>query len=223
MLVDNCNYRLNRMGEIVKRQTVEVQCDVCGVVWHSLYANRKRKKSIEDYCKSCRSRRNMKGTDLNQYRWGKVHIPRQQKKCLCCEKLFTAYRSAGDQVFCGVQCKLQFQFDSQYGHLSSVFEQHLDYVSYLMGAILGDGYLRSSSKRTTQVLVACNAKQKCLISVLQKVLNVLQINWKIEKSHHNCRMVCFRLPNDLLQKYGMLFSGNKYSAQPTPVNEITQL
>lgn len=42
------------------------------------------------------------------------------------------------------------------------------------------------------------------------------------KTKSNCRVIGFSLPNDLLAKYDMLWSKNKFDAQPKPTKQIMQ-
>ncbi len=226
MIMDNTYRRNEKTGCIVKRQRIEVKCDECGSVWDTLYSNYKRRKYDQDYCKSCRSRKNYHkyDFDLNKFRWSEEERKGSQitKKCLHCGTDFKFHKSSQPK-FCGQKCKDNYGYKQKYEHLNNSFMDHPNEVSYLAGVILGDGFSRKvDNKKASQILVACDTRQPRLTDVVISVLKLLEVSYYIEKGGSNCELIYFMLPDDLLIEYGMFFSSPKFNSQPYPVDDVVQ-
>lgn len=212
MLIEK-DYRRNRNGDITKRTIVEIQCDKCGTRWESAWSNRKRKLVEQDLCARCRNKRPwVKGEtfDITCSNCGKV-----KNRPLSLLK--------DGPKFCSLSCRDEHNVKSNYGHLFESFKTNPNEAAYLFGLILGDGHLKKHAKRTTRVSIAfdINGKWGRLLHVAKNIFDKLRIQWFEEpRSHKNCQMIGFVLPDDLLAQYGMLFSGNKLSAQPSPSPDI---
>jgi hypothetical protein len=94
-------------------------------------------------------------------------------------------------------------------------------VAYLIGLILGDGHIKMVAKRSSRISIAFNSHDETALEIAKSILSQLQIDFFVEpKIRHNCLMLGFMLPNTLLRKHRMSFSGNKYKAQPRPVESV---
>ena len=223
MLIEKKIYRRNeKTGDIIKRQEVELKCDVCDRRWTTLYDYVKRKRKlndIKDYCASCRAkRRELQKNKLNRRKVKSIKV-----KCLKCYKKFLRSPSkVRKNNFCSLRCRDEYNLNNKYGHLFDTFEKNINEVAYLFGLILGDGHLRKlDQKNTTRICIAFDVKYKDLIETFEKIARKLKINYFIEpKKHSNCQALGFVLPNKLLEKYGMLYGGAKYDNQPSPINDI---
>jgi len=216
MIIDNVEYKINKLtGKIIKRQKIKLKCDSCDNEWETLHANRLRKKRELDLCVKCKNRLNRKSK--NKLKWLDL-------ECYNCKKIFGRYCSLETEnknYFCSQNCSFEKKHKLKYGHLNLKFQENLDAAAYLFGIILGDGNQTSYQKFTTKINIAFDVKYITLIDQCSNVLKNLNIKFSIEKrTYKNCRRINFSLPNDLLKKYGMLFSGNKFKCQPTPTKEI---
>ena len=213
MIIANESYRRNKLGEISKRQVVTIQCDRCRTQWDSLYEHRKRKKYAEDLCVNCRAKERGKHlTTTNE----PVYII-----CSYCGKEFLRHVGQVKTInYCSRDCQSKHTL-WRYAHLEKSFSDHPNELAYLCGLILGDGHLKSSQKYTTKICIAFDVKYPELIQLASEMLSSLEIHFSIEpQTHASCQMINFSLPNDLLKKYNMLWSGNKYDAQPKPISSV---
>lgn len=213
MIIEKSEYKRNKNGEIVQSQEVVIKCDSCGEEWHSLYEYRKRKKHKEDLCLKCRSK--------IRFKKGKIDKPSQIIKCDQCGKEFKKYNAQiNEKNYCSIKCR-DDSWLKRYQQLYITFEQYPNEFAYLCGLILGDGCLKKQQKRTTKVIIAFDVKYPELLEYAVNILNLLQIPFhRNEKSYANCVPISFSLPDDLLQKYDMLWNGNKFDAQPKPIDKI---
>lgn len=227
MLVEK-DYKRNRItGEIVKREIVEVICDKCGRKWETLYDYRKRKTLKNDLCGSCRAKLSATKTLvlLSDYRWGRVKHSQIEITCKNCntKKLINSSLYKEGNSFCCINCRDEYWRKTKYGHLSESFRNNPNETAYLIGLILGDGHLKKIGKKTTRASIAFDfsGKWSKLLDIAKEILNKLKIEWHEEpKAHKSCKMVGFILPDEILKEYEILFSGNKFSAQPVPSKEI---
>lgn len=225
MLIEKESYRRNkRTGDIVKRQKVELKCDVCEKQWTTLYdyVKRKRKTPGDDgknYCASCVAKKKAaRCIKLNRRKVTNIEV-----QCLCCNKKFLKNPSrVRKNNFCSLRCRDEYNLNKKYGHLFDTFKNNPNEVAYLFGLILGDGHLRKlDQKNTTRICIAFDVKYNDLIEAFKKVAEILEINYFIEpKKHNNCQVLGFVLPDKLLKRYGMLYSGAKYDNQPIPIDEV---
>lgn len=220
MLIEKDSYKRNKKsGEIVKRQIVSLECDDCGKEWDSLFDYRKRKKLKKDLCKSCRSKFNLISQEpLNKRRWSNVDS-RINVVCSFCEKnikKFPSHIHKNGNNFCGVKCRDKHIL-SKYDILYDTFEKNVDEVAYLFGLILGDGHLKKTQKYTTRVDIAFNSKEVKMIELAQDIMSKLKISFYPQlQKNCNCIHLGFVLPDNLLEKYRMLWNGSKFNAQPEP-------
>ena len=213
MLIENSDYKRNKTGEIVQSQKVIIKCDQCGCVWESLYEYRKRKKHKKDLCLACRSK--------IRFEHGKINHPSQLVRCNQCGKTFKKYAAQlGEKNYCSKKC-LDDSWLKEYNHLYRTFEQYPNELSYLCGLILGDGCLKKQQERTTKVTIAFDVKYPELLEYAVSVINKLQIPFH-QNTHicSNCIPLSFSLPDELLSKYNMLWSGRKIDVQPRPVDSV---
>lgn len=216
MLIDK-PYRRNKSGQILKRETVEIRCDKCGIQWESLYGFRKNKTLKEDLCKSCRSKT----------AWTKPASDHSSREiaCSCCSKLFLKIPSLINNSvnYCSIDCRDKHNVELRYSHLHSSFRNNPDEVAYLIGLILGDGHCKKSAKRTTRICIAFDVSGQWnhFINLFKSVADKLGLMvFEEPKSHKHCQMIGFVLPDELLNEYGALYSGNKFTAQPKPSEKI---
>ena len=221
MLIDKPEYHRNsKTGNIVRRQKVEVQCDSCEAHWKTEYGNYQRKKNEQDLCASCRMKANwMKGRNAPAF---------ETFACANCNKEFRRSLNRTDSFdnpCCSTKCRSEFNAKQRYGHLQESFSAHPNKAAYLVGLILGDGHLKKTQKLTTRVSVAFDATRPELIDIALEAMDRLKIDHYTEPSvRTNCVMVGFTLPDSLLEKLGMLFSGAKYDNQDkmNPPDEIVE-
>ena len=217
MIIEKEYYRRNKHGEITNHQKVLVKCDNCGFEWESLYSDRKKKKNKLDLCFGCRNTREFKPRKNTC----KKSESSENIKCDYCGKIFKKYKNLLGKVnYCCAMCRDNATLD-KYDHLYAKFEQNLDEVAYLCGLMLGDGNLNGIQKRATKINIAFDARKENLIEFAKSILSKLGITFSMEPAiQQNCQKINLSLPNNLLQKYGMLWSGNKYDAQPYPSDDI---
>jgi len=214
MIIDKPEYRKNSKGDISRRQIVTVKCDICGKEWDTAYEHRQRKTLKDDRCSTCR--RPPKGNACYFKRHKPVDII-----CSHCGKVFFKAKSqVRSSIYCSRACYIQADL-KRFEHLPKTFQEHPNELAYLCGLILGDGYLRSRGKHTTQIIVAFDEKYPELIKLACDILEKLQIIHSLQpqvKAH--CQVINFSLPSALLQRYGMLWNGDKYREQPKPIDDI---
>ena len=213
MLIDKPEYKRNTTGIIVQSQEVAIKCDSCGEEWSSLYEYRKHKKHINDLCLKCRSKIRFKN--------GKINKPSKLIQCDYCKKEFKKYAAQiGEKNYCSIKCR-DDSWLKRYQQLYITFKQYPNEVSYLCGLILGDGCLKKQQKRTTKITIAFDVKYPELLNYAKDIFRILQIPaHQNDHAHKNCILVCFSLPDDLLSEYNMLWNGNKFIAQPKPIDKI---
>tara|TARA_Y100000310_G_scaffold336092_1_gene419757 strand:- start:10510 stop:11490 length:981 start_codon:yes stop_codon:yes gene_type:complete len=223
MLIEKKNYKRNvKTGDIIKRQKVSVICDRCGSKWETLYDYRKRKKYKEDLCKKCRSKRNLqKQEPLYKRRWDKRRGKKKIVKCNFCTKIIERFPcQIKNYNFCNCSCRDRYNMQKKYGHLDKNFKLNLNEVSYLAGLLLGDGHARKAGNHTTRFTIAFDAVGHWDWIVKQSVVvfDILGLCWNEEaaSSSSTCKRIGFTIPNALLKTYGLLWSGDKYVAQPKP-------
>jgi hypothetical protein len=97
-------------------------------------------------------------------------------------------------------------------------------VAYLCGLILGDGHLRKRQAWTTEITISFDSRQNSLIDLARNVFRTLKIDTFSEmfREEQNCLHIGFCLPVELLEQYGMNFSGKKIDCQPKPTDQITE-
>ena len=216
MIIEHDGYKRNSNGEISKRTIVKIKCDRCGRQWESKYEYRKKKRLNSDLCRNCR----------NKLAWSKsLHKKESRKKIdLVCENCNKIYKKNPSSVignkhnFCSHKCRADKAIKEKYGHLLKTFEENPNEVSYLIGLILGDGYLRKRYWRTTGITIAFDNSLKWaeLQDLAKAILSKLQINYNEGKVRKNCKILTFILPDHILEKYDILYSGNKFDNQPSP-------
>ncbi len=214
MIIEKREYKRNKKGDIIQHQEVLVKCDQCGLEWSTLYQYRLRKKNDNDLCLKCRSKQRFKN--------GKTDHSSQIVKCNQCGKIFRKFvaHMLSDVNYCCKKCRDDAHLN-RYKHLYNTFEQYPDELAYLCGLILGDGCLQKQQKRTTKIIIAFDVKYPKVLSYAVDIINTLQIPFHQNQSiHKNCISISFSLPDDLLHKYNMLWSGNKFNVQPKPTDTI---
>lgn len=219
MLIEK-EYEKNSRGIILEREIVEIKCDICGRTWEVSYSSRKRKTLSKDLCRSCRCNQNLSGIENRK----KQH----QKISFICAHCGTKYERipslvCGNAHFCSRDCHHEFDINQRYGHLEKVFIKRPHHVSYLIGVILGDGHItKKEQKRTSTVIVAFDCSQKWvkLLEFFKNTLRILQIKWTESKIRKNCKTINFVLPDYILKKFGILYCGDKFAAQPCPNNIV---
>tara|TARA_Y100000310_G_C20620546_1_gene783041 strand:- start:565 stop:1536 length:972 start_codon:yes stop_codon:yes gene_type:complete len=221
MLIEKKYKRNKKTGQIVKREKVELICDRCGSKWVTLYQHRKNKVLEGDFCRKCRCKKNIrKQVSLADRRWKKGCSISILLNCQNCDQVIKRTPShINTNIFCSMQCRDKYLVKIRYGAYENLFNENFNETCYLFGLILGDGHLKKSGRLTTRVSIACDytGKWDTINSVAKQVLNKLQVSWHEEpKKHGSCAMIGFILPNCLLAKYGLLFHGNKYNAEPCP-------
>ena len=222
MIIDSDSYKRNSKGQISKRETVKIECDICKSVWKSKYEYRLRRKYKEDLCPTCRRKRKGKifHENFSGFKKSKIVI------CLNCRKRYKQYAcyiKKNQRTFCSNACKDAYIIE-KYKHLEESFIDHPNEVAYLFGLILGDGHLKSGSINglTTKIVIAFNVKDKTLIKYAKSILETLRIHFVFNsKPHNNCLALCFSISSSLLQKHSMLWSGNKFDIQPSPSENIS--
>jgi len=215
-------YEKNSRGGILEREIVEVKCDLCGKTWETRYRSRKRKTLPMDLCTRCRCDKNFSGIENRKKQHQKINLI-----CAHCGKDYRKTPSSicGDARFCSRDCHHEYDINNRYGHLAKVFDENADCVSYLVGTILGDGHImKKEQKRTSTIIVAfdCSKKWLELIKIFKKTLKVLGIKWRESKVRKNCKTINFVLPDHMLKKYGILYCGNKFDANPYPDDGIVK-
>jgi hypothetical protein len=213
MIINKPEYRLNKNGTLVLHQTVTIKCDLCGTEWDTLYAYRIRKKYEKDLCSDCRAK--------NRFPNGKIDKPSILVNCAYCGKEVRKFASSlSKTVFCNKICEAEAS-QIKYNHLYETFEQNPNELAYLCGLILGDGHLHKGQKYTTPITIAFDIKYPELMEYTVFVLDKLQVIYSFAPTtQSNCQMLNLTLPDKLLEKYGMLWSGNKFDAQPIPIDSI---
>ena len=206
--MEKVEYKRNKLGEITKRQRVDIKCDRCDGVWTTTYAYRKRKTRAEDLCRSCCSSENLKTqTPLNSRRWGSRNET-VEVLCSCCGNAVYKFPSAAAGVhYCNIECRDNAR-RKKYEHLEESFRGHPDEVAYLFGLILGDGNQRKVASQTTRIMIAFDAHDThaYLLNEAKRIMNNLKIAYYIEPTvKQNCLHLGFTLPDTLLAKYEMLF------------------
>lgn len=221
MLIEKQEYRRNRGGEIIKRESVEIKCDKCGKEWKTIYDSRKKKILQFDLCINCRAK----------LAWSKTPKNVSHKKIeILCDNCGKAFKRKPSKVagfkhhFCSRNCRAEHSVNLRYGHLEKTFQDNQNEVSYLLGLIFGDGHLKKIGKeRTTNIFISFDSSSKWtkLLDVAKKVLKKLKVNWHIRKvKRSNCIVISFILPDYILEEYMILYSGNKFDAQPFPNDSI---
>ena len=230
-MIEENDYKINmQTGKICTKEKIVVICDRCGVTWGTSYGVYKRKKLKNDYCISCRNSLGIcgvKGGHSKKTRksWSKngiIKVNFIQSKCSFCNKdieLRLEYKKINN--FCSARCRVSFDFQKRYSHLYDSFKNKKDALSYLIGAILGDGNISKSNKKTSRIAIANNSKELKTISVLEHVCCELDIKYSIlHRSTCNFKVISFTLPDDLLKEYSILYSGSKNISQPFPSDDI---
>jgi hypothetical protein len=161
-------------------------------------------------CPSCRAKE----------RW-KTRKPNQapiKKKCAHCSKVFSAKPYAcNENTCCSRKCASIHANEEKYGHLMKRFDKYEDHVAYLIGLILGDGHLKKCAQYTTRISIAFDNKKPEMIELAKSVFDKLSIDhYQEDKIHKNCQMIGFTLPDSLLSKLGIKYSGDKFRNQPSP-------
>ncbi len=211
MLIESETYKRNQKNKIQMRQIVTLQCDDCQLQWQTKFVN--LGACTNHYCKNCRSKR--------QYQ----KIVKKTKilaECLFCKKSMELPPSKACIKFCSNICSQRHKFQTKYGHLTKSFADNSDAVAYLCGLILGDGHLRKRQAWTTEITISFDSRQKSLIDLARNVFRILKIDTFKEmlREEQNCLHIGFCLPVDLLEHYGMNFSGKKIDCQPEPTEQI---
>lgn len=215
------NYKRNKNGEIVKREIVEIKCDRCGREWESKYGCRKNKILDIDLCVNCRSKLSWSKTDNTK----KNH----SKKRLICDNCGKEYERIPSRIyqsihnFCSHGCHFDFDKKKRYGEIENTFDQKLNEVAYLVGLILGDGHIKKRQKRTSNIILAFDYSEvwRPLIEMAKNVLSELKIIFSDNQIPiNNCKIIDFNLPDHILEKCGILYSGDKFYANPFPKDEI---
>jgi len=214
MIIQKPTYKRNRNGDIIKRQQVELACDQCENRWETFYEHVKRMKYPIQLCPTCRAKE----------RW-KTRKPNQapvKKRCAYCSKTFSAKPYAcTSNTCCSKNCANDYANKEKYGHLAKRFEKYKDHVAYLIGLILGDGHLKKCAEQTTRVSIAFDNHKPEMIELAKSIFDKLQIDYYEEnKVRNNCKMIGFTLPDKLLSKLGIEYSGDKFKAQPQPIASI---
>lgn len=220
MLIEK-GYRRNKNGEIVKRETVEIKCDKCGREWKSLYGYRKRKLLDIDLCVYCR----------NKLAWSKTENTKENhlKVTLTCDNCKKEYEKIPSRLckninnFCSQKCRFDFDIKERYGHLEKSFDENSNEVAYLIGLIMGDGNINKRQKRTSTISIVFDFAERWneMVVLSKSLLDKLQIKWwEAERPVMNCSCISFVLPDFILKKYGIFYSGNKFYAQPYPIISI---
>ena len=224
MIIKKDSYKRNKKtGNIIQKQVVSVKCDRCGKIWESLFGNRKRKKLKKDLCKSCRSKFNLIFQEsLSKRRWNNIDV-RRSISCSFCGKNIKKYPSFINEKnnFCDMECRDSYVL-KKYDILYDSFEKNIDEVAYLFGLILGDGHLRKiNQKYTTRIDISFNSKEVNMIKLAKTVMEKIKIDYyeQIDKNS-NCLHLGFILPDKLLERYGMLWKGSKFKANPYPIKNI---
>lgn len=223
MIIQKDNYRKNSKGEIVKRETIELQCDRCLTHWETKCEYYKRKKFKEDLCVVCRG----------VIKYEKLRLEGRQpvrgKKvekinliCEYCQKSFERFsENKKDKNYCSTNCRDLYLVNKLYSHLKYKFTSNPNHVAYLVGLILGDGHIRSRGNLTSEIIIAFDSTHPLDISIAKNVMSVLGINYGKEiKLKSNCIQIYFSIPKELLEYYGLNYCGNKYFAQPRPTDQI---
>lgn len=207
MIIEDKEYKRNIFGEISKRQIVKIKCDICKKEWESLFEHRKRKKYKKDFCKNCRAKKN------GSIR--KKDKPSRYVTCNGCNKIFKRYSCQIKKVnYCTKKCYDE-QNIKKYKNLFKTFKNNKNELSYLCGLILGDGHLKKYQKYTTKINISFDIKYQGLLNFAIDILNKLEIKHSVEPhTQSNCQRINFSLANNLLNRYGMLWSGNKHKINP---------
>jgi len=214
MIVQKSTYKRNKNNDIIKREKVEIACDQCPNHWETYYEHVKRMKYNIQLCPSCRAK--------ERWKTRKPDSHSINKECAHCSKIFSVKPYyCKETTCCSKKCSSSYFNEQKYGHLMESFDQHKDETAYLVGLIMGDGHLKKSAKNTTRVSIAFDNKKTDLIELAKDIMTSLQIAYFEEPLvHKNCKIIGFTLPDKLLSKLGILYSGDKFSSQPSPNSSI---
>ena len=225
------NYRINHLtGSILTREKVYIQCDNCEKIWSTIYCSYKRKKLDKDYCRSCKNSLGICGvkgghSETTRAIWkdkGVVKTKQSEIKCDHCDAFFFRHNDQiGKRNFCSTKCRHLADYQNKYKIIEEKMKMNLDDVSYLFGAILGDGGITKSSNRTRRIVICSNMQDdnsvKNILSAAKE--NNIITNNTIRKKYH-VNLISFTLPKSILKYYNLDFVGDKYKAQPIPNKKI---
>ncbi len=224
MIIDDCSYKRNVNGEIINRQKIRVSCDRCGKEKETLQGEYKRRLNKDnDYCRTCSNVLGIIGCR------GKKSAGKTKIEVLCeyCHKTTLKYKNIineNDHNFCSLNCNIKYDYEKRYGYLLKNLDNYKNELCYLMGTILGDGTIVDSGKMTKRIAIYCDTGDKGDVEVIKNITNILDdiyIGYFLVNNRSNCRAITFNFPNEVLSFFGMLFSGDKFKAQPRPNKTCT--
>jgi hypothetical protein len=234
MIIPSKTYKINKKtSKIIERQIIQIKCDRCNKIWETKYGFYKKKKLIKDYCRSCKNTLGISGvkgghSKKSKQIWkkkGLIKTNQYEITCDFCKTKKEIYVKLLNKThnFCSIKCKNNFYHHKNYDNLinTSLSNKNKNEIAYFVGLILGDGSIAKGGSKTKRIHISFNSREKKLISIAEQIAYKLQIKYgKRTEIKHNCTIISTTMPNIILNKWKILFIGDKFKNQPFPKQKI---